>query len=160
MALVALFVSIIALVLGLLAIAWRVWDKPNLVIRFDSREVEGGKVMTCQFYNYPIAGGIKKRIGVRAMPIEDLVASFDIVEYGSNKVKYRGKVPHILKHDGIRDAQRIALPVSIFPAHFGVASVYYDTKSVRVFEEDATDLTVGKYIVRVQAQFEEDERRA
>jgi hypothetical protein len=146
--------------LAVLTIAQRVWGKPNLVIRFDSLEVEGGKVMTCQFCNYPIGWGIKKKIGVRTMPIEDLVASFEIAEYDSNKVKYPGKVPHILKSDGISNAQRINLAASIFPAYFGVASVYYDTKTVTVFEEADADLSIGKYIVKVQAQFQENERKA
>jgi hypothetical protein len=116
--------------------------------------------MTCQFYNYPIAGGIKKRLGVQTIPIRDLVASFEIVEYGSNKVKYPGKVPYIAKSDGISGAQRVSLPVSIFPAYFGVASVHYGRKTVTVFEEDDTDLSIGKYIVKVQAQFQEEEGKA
>jgi hypothetical protein len=159
MGLAALIISVIALVLAIYSIAQRVWSKPNLVIRFDSTEVEGGKVMTCELCNYPIAWGIKKKIGVRTMHIEDLVASFEIAEYGNNKVKYPGKVPHILKYDGISNAQRVNLAASIFPAYFGVASVYYDTKTVTVFEEDDADLPIGKYIVKVQAQFQENERK-
>jgi hypothetical protein len=159
MALAALIISIIALVLALPVIAQRVWGKPNLIISFDSQDVKGGKVMICKFYNYPIAPGFKKKLGVRTMPIEDLMAHFEIVEYGSNKVKYPGKVPDIAKFDGASNAQRISLPVSIFPAHFGVASVYYQDKNVTVFEEDNTDLSIGKYIVRVQALFQENERK-
>jgi hypothetical protein len=94
------------------------------------------------------------------MSIEELVACFEIFEHGSNKVKYPGKVPHILKGDGLSGAQKINLPVSIFSAYFGVASVYYDTKTVRVFEEDNVDLSVGKYLVRVQTQFQENGRNA
>jgi hypothetical protein len=41
-----------------------------------------------------------------------------------------------------------------------VASVYYDTKTVTVFEEADADLSIGKYIVKVQAQFQENERKA
>ena len=95
MALAALIVSIIALVLALHTIAQRVWGKPDLIIGFDTRESKGGKVMTCKLHNYPIAWGIKKKLGVRTMPIEDLVTSFEIAEYGSNKVKYPGKVPKL-----------------------------------------------------------------
>lgn len=160
MALAALIVSIIALVLALHTIAQRVWGKPDLIIGFDTRESKGGKVMTCKLHNYPIAWGIKKKLGVRTMPIEDLVTSFEIAEYGSNKVKYPGKVPKIQKYDGVSNAQRINLPASIFPAYFGVASVHYDTKTVTVFEEDDTDLSIGKYVVKVHAQFQENERKA
>jgi hypothetical protein len=160
MAVAALVISISALVAGLLAIAWRVWGKPNLVIRFSSREVDGGRVMTCEFYNYPIVGRLKRSIGVRAAAIEDVMACFAIAEHGSKKVVYPGKVPDILRYDGRGGAQRMSLPVSIFPAHFGVASVSYDSKTVRVFEEDNVDLPVGKYIVRVQAQFGENSREA
>lgn len=152
----ALIISIIALVLALPTIAHRIWGKPNLRIDFDSREVEGGKVMTCQFYNYPIPKGFKKKIGVRTMPIEDIIASFSIAEYGSDKLIYPGKVPHILKHNGVSNAQRISLSASIFPAQFGVASVHYDTKTVKVFEENNIELPIGKYIVKVQAQFQEN----
>jgi hypothetical protein len=160
MVLAAFIISIIALVLALHTIAQMVWGKPDLIIDFDSREAEGGKVMTCKFYNYPIGGGFKKKIGVRKMPIEDLMTRFEIVEYGSNKVKYPGKVPHILKYDGVSDAQRINLPASIFPAYFGVASVHYDTKTVRVYKEDNTDLPIGKYVVKVHAQFQENQRES
>ena len=160
MALAALIVSIIALMLGLYTIANRVWGKPDLIVSFDTRELEGGRVMTCQLYNYPVTQGIKKKLGVRTMPIEDIVAHFEIAEYGSNKVKYKGKVPKILKYDGISNAQRINLPASIFPAYFGVASVYDDTKTVTVFEEDDKDLSIGEYVVKVHAQFQENERRA
>jgi len=129
-----------------------------LKITFDSKEVGDGKgkVMSCSFYNLPIAEGFKKRIGVRRMPIEDLVAHFSIGEYDSNKVIYE-KVPDILKYDGVSNAQRIDLPASMFPAYFGVASVYYDTKTVTVFDENK-DLGVGKYLVKVQARFQENER--
>jgi hypothetical protein len=112
--------------------------------------------MTCQLCNYPIGWGIKKKIGVRTMPIEDLVASFSIAEYGSNKLVYPGEVPHILKYDGVTGAQRITLAESIFPAHFGVASVSYDAKTVKAFEEDDIDLPIGKYTVSVQVQFQEN----
>ena len=156
MALAALIISIIALGLALPAIAQKVWSKPDLRIDFSSWEVEGGKVMTCQLYNYPIPKGFKKRIGVRTLPIEDLMTSFSIVEYGSNKVVYPGIVPHILKHDGVTNAQRISLSASIFPAHFGVASVLYDTKTVKAFEANNIDLPIGKYIVKVHAQFQEN----
>lgn len=156
MVLAAFIVSIIALVLALPTIAQRVWGKPNLIIMFDSQEVEGGKVMTCQFHNYPIAGGIKKKIGVRTMPIEDLVTNFSIAEYGSNKVIYSGTVPNILKYDGVSNAQRISLAASIFPAYCIVATVSYNTKIVKVFKED-TVLLIGRYIVKVRALFQENE---
>jgi hypothetical protein len=93
------------------------------------------------------------------MPIEDLMASFSITEHGSNKAIYPGRVPYILRHDGVVNAQRINLPASIFPAYFGVASVDYDSKAVKVFDEDI-DLPVGKYIVKVDAQFQENQREA
>lgn len=155
----AFIISIIALGVALMAlptVAQMVWGKPRLIITFHSQEVEGGKVMTCRFFNLPIAEGLKKKIGVRRMPIEDLMADFSIAEYGSNKVIHPGKVPCILKYDGVNDAQRISLPASIFPAKFGIASVYYATKTVTVFEEN-TDLPIGKYIVKVNAQFQENQ---
>lgn len=154
----AFIISIIAVVLALPTIAQMVWGKSDLIITFDSREAEkSGRVMTCQLYNPPISKGFKKKIGVRRMPIEDLMAHFSIAESGSNKVIYPGKVPHILRYDGVIDAQRISLPASIFPAYFGVASVYYDTKTVTVFDEDI-NLSIGEYIVKVQAQFQENQR--
>jgi hypothetical protein len=160
--LAAFIISIIALGVALMTlptVAQMVWGKPRLIITFDSREVEGGKVMTCQFSNPPITEGFKKKIGVRRMPIEDLMADFSIAEYGSNKVIYPGHVPYILRHDGVINAQRINLPASIFPAHFGVAAVSYDTKTVKVFDKN-TDLPVGKYIVKVSAAFQENENEA
>jgi len=160
MVLAAFIVSIIALVLASLSIARRVWGKSDLIITFDLREVKGGRVMTCQLYNPLIIKGVKKKIGVSRMPIEDLVAHFSIAEYGSNKVIYPGKVPYIQRYDGVVNAQRISLPASIFPAHFSVVSVDYDTKTVKVFGEDDTDLSIGNYIVKVHAQFQENERSA
>ena len=159
MALAALIVSIIALVVAVPTIAQMVWGKPELIIRFGSKEIEGGKVMTCELYNYPIMWGVKRRIGIRRMPIEDLVADFSIAEYGSNKVIYPGCVPHILRYDGVIDAQRIELPASTFPAYFGVAIVSYDAKAVKTYEEN-TDLPVGKYIAKVTADFQENTREA
>ena len=142
--------------MALPTVAQMIWGKPKLAIAFDSRDVEGGKVMICQLLNYPITKGFKKKIGVRRMPVEDMIARFSISKYGTNEVVYPGSVPHILRHDGVMDAQRIHLPASIFPAHFGMASVYYDTKTVKVFEEN-TVLPIGKYIVEVNAQFQENE---
>jgi hypothetical protein len=59
MILAAFIISVVALVgtmTALLTVAQMVWGKPDLVITFDSQEVEGGRVMTCKFCNYPVAG--------------------------------------------------------------------------------------------------------
>lgn len=156
MALAALIISIIALVVALPTIAQMVWGKPDLRIAFDSKDVEGGKVMTCQLVNLPIIQGFRKKVGVRTTPIEDLVAHFSISEYDSDREIY-GRVPHILKYDGAINAQRIDLPASIFPAYFGVASVYHDTGTVTVFEKNDVALPIGKYVITVHAQFQENQ---
>jgi hypothetical protein len=159
MALAALIVGIIALLIAIPVIGQMVWGKPELTISFGSSEVDGGKIMCCELFNYPIKSRFRTRIGIRRMPIEDLMADFSIAEYGSGKVIYPGCVPHILRYDGRVNAQRIELPASIFPAHFGVAVVSYDAKGVKVYDE-SVGLPVGKYVVKVRANLQEKDEEA
>ena len=123
--------------------------RPKITVDFDDFEVEGGRILQCKIYNYPIAKGILRLLGIRRIAAEDIMASFSIKEHGSERVVFPGAVPHIISHTGTTDAQRISLGPSPFPAKFGVVAATYAEGKVKVFEQNVV-LPIGLYSACVE----------
>jgi hypothetical protein len=141
LAIVALAVSIVALVLYVLQ---AIWGKPKIRLGFDVRETKDARALLCQIYNKPIMKGLPYRLRIKRMVAEDVTADFSIKECGSNRVVFPGVVPCILSYTGVTNAQRISLPASLFPANFPIVTVDYGTGQVEVFDENVT-IPPGEY---------------
>jgi len=155
--LAALVIGILALVIGILAFIVAVppfiqmiSGRPKISLEFDTRDVESGSFLTCQIFNRPPTSRILRILNITKMTAEDIMATFSIEEYGTQRVVFPGAVPKIITHGGPA-AQRISLPASAFPAIFGIVTVETATGKVAPCD-DTTRITLepGKYYARVE----------
>lgn len=142
----ALAVGIVALVLYMLQM---ILGSPKIKLDFDVREFEDIRVLECKIFNKPITGGLPRWLRIRRGVAEDIMAHFSIKELGSNKVIFPSVVPYIVSHTGVKNAQRISLAASPFPARFGIVTVIYSKRQVEVYEENVA-LPHGAYYVYVR----------
>lgn len=114
---VAIVASFIALVLGLVAlptVVQMIWGHPQIVLGFDVRELLDGRILQCNIWNSPILNRWLRRLCVRRMTAEDIVAHFTIKEVGTDRIVYPGIVPELITYAG-SSAQRVSLPGLLFP---------------------------------------------
>lgn len=151
MALVALIISIIALMVATLTlptIFQMIWGRPKLMICFDVIEGDDSRFLVVRVYNQPIKNRFLRLLGVRTEAAEDVNARVIIKEYRSQKV-ISDVVADIKTYTGLPDAQRICLPASIFPASIGIVEVKDSDGKAKVYEKDIFLIT-GSYSVSVQ----------
>ena len=151
--LVPLIVGGVALVLTVSPFLQMIFGRPKLTIGFDIWTVEGGKVLQCELRNPPIKQRFLRKLGIRRMVAEDVVAHFVIKngDDGSNIIAEI--IPSIVSHAGTAPAQRINLPPSIFPCQIGIVIVEDAEHLVRVFQQDRI-LHSGLYHVFVEVAME------
>jgi hypothetical protein len=151
MAVVALIISIIALILAvatLPTIFQMIWGRPRLIVSFDIIEGDDSRFLVARIYNYPIKNGFLRILGVRTQSAEDVNAKVTIKGCDSKRV-ISDVVADIKTYTGLPDAQRICLPASIFPASIGIVEVNDSDGKAKVYEKDIL-LTAGSYSVSLQ----------
>ena len=118
-------------------------------MEFSFVEEESYKALQCEIFNRPVENRILRLLGVRRAVAEDVVASFELREAGTQRVVVLGVVPEIVTYTGAA-AQRVRLPSSRLPGNFAV--VIWDNTSRKV-TPGARGITqviaAGQYVARV-----------
>jgi hypothetical protein len=151
MALIALIISIVALMVAIITlptIFQMIWGRPKLMVRFDVIDRGAHRWLIAQIFNYPIKNRFLRLLGVRTEVAEDVNARVIIKEGHSQKV-ISSVVADIKTYTGLPDAQRICLPASIFPAAIGIVEVKSNRDKAIVYDK-RIHLKTGSYSVSVE----------
>lgn len=141
------FAGVIALIMAVQPFIQMICGKPKIKIDFSIQELPGSRCLRCDIYNELITAKILKAMSIRRMVAEDILANYEIYEWGTDKLVFTGAVPHIVKYDG-SESQRISLAGSFMPAKFGIVTVLYQDGQVKTFDKNHI-LGIGKYYAKI-----------
>lgn len=146
----ALIISLVALLMGFPALLQRRYGGPEIAITFEREEGENYNYLDCNIYNRPIMKGLLRGLCIRREMAQDVAASFEIREEGTNRVIYPLTETKIKTEQGVI-SDRIALPASVIPAKIVVLSIRKENGEVGVCKEQGgTIITLGAYIASIQ----------
>ena len=156
---IGLVVGVIAFVMAIPPLLQVIYARPLIDIQFgnQSLQVDGQEVnfLRGELRNLPITSRWLRKLRIRRLPAEDVIASFEIREYGTRKMVWPKTIPEINRHSGIA-YQRIHLPASLVPATFPIVGVLKTSGYVCPSGEKGPDskLAVGEYEVFVNVQID------
>jgi hypothetical protein len=148
----ALALSIVAVILGILAlptVIQMLCNKPHIKIKYGVSEFEGGRFLECEIFNVPITTGLLRLLHIKAAKAEDIVATFDLSEAGTNRVVHNGTIPKIITIAGSVGSHGASLAPSTVPAKFEIAQVNFVDQKVTLYRSHEV-IPVGAYFANVQ----------
>jgi len=80
------WLSVIALLVGVVAILWRVFSKPRITLELGEEEGTWGKALACKVWNLPIERRYRRWLGFRREDASDIAAVFSIREEGTDRL--------------------------------------------------------------------------
>ncbi len=142
------FLALGVAILTLPTVLQMLYGKPNITLEIDIEEREGGRILRCCIFNLPVTNKWLNKLGVERKTAQSIVASFRIEEKGTKREIPTGDVPYIIQYDGTKNAQRVNLSSSIFPAKFAIAKAIYQDGKVEVWD-NPQEIPPGAYIACV-----------
>ena len=149
---IALYIilGIIVLLIAIRPLLQVKMSSPKISVKFSvGEQTNATAVLQCEIYNTPITNKFLNLYRIKRKTATDIVASFFINEFGSNRIVSPGMVPEIIPYSGSR-SQRITLPASTVPVVFGVLLVDRDKGQVKPFGRSrVTAIESGRYSVLI-----------
>ena len=139
--------GVVALIIATPSLLQMIWCSPKIECDFGRQSEGGGQLMMLLVYNRPITSKLLRLFKVRRMTAESIVVEFSIKERSTGNC-IESIVPCIYLQDGIKDARRISLPASRFPALAGMLLVNNESGKVGVFDGEKY-LSPGAYYIDI-----------
>lgn len=148
---VAFAIAIVAILMAMPGLLQRIYGAPEIAIRFGKAEDEGYRFLTCEMINVPITKGLLGWLRVRREPAQDVVASFQVREEGTNRIVCPWNTVDIKTEGGVLQ-RRVELPASWVSVEFVIVDFRGEMGKVNVCKgpKEFQPLPMGAYKAEIK----------
>jgi len=132
-----------------------IWGRPRISFIFHVEDMEKQCYYGCEIHNDPIKNKLLRKLGIRRDLAQDVAATFEIREKGTNKL-ICPRTPALIKTSQGVGGFRVSLPASFFPATFAIVFIDKANKTVQIMRDDKIVMTMGDYTATIQVVVGED----
>ena len=147
--LTALIISLVAVVVGVIALLPLKYVPAKIVVDYDEVETTNLHYLGCNLYNMPIRNRLLVGLGIRREAAKDVIARFMIIESGTKRVVCPFIEVTMKKEEGVT-ARRITLEASLVAVGFVIIYFAKEEGIVRVCKKQKQVIGLGNYIARIE----------